>query len=386
VAEPVALWSLPTAPVVEELTTAVEALGLARRYRDLDRDPHFPREEFRALGRGGWLGLTVDPGLGGRGLPLRDAAAALFHLGLRSGTTFAKLALQPEFCSVLRDHGTREQIDRWYRPLLQGERLVGNQVTEPGAGSDAAALSAEAVRDGAGYRLSGSKSEIAFAEEAEAAIVYARRPGSQRREGVSAFLVPQDLPGIRRRAEAVDLGERWQRRGRVEYHDVTLPPTALIGEEGAAFSYLQVELARERALLSAIYLGVARSSWEETVAHAGRRTAFGRALREHEAVAFALVDDAARLEAAWLLVEASLARLERGEEAGAETALAKSFACDVALEAIDHALQFHGGRGYSSELPHEQRWRDVRSGRIAHGPSEVMHLVATARLWPRTRA
>lgn len=385
-AESPSLWSAPATSVAPELEEVVRRLELARRYRELDRTPAFPWNEFRELGRAKLLGLTVATTLGGRGLSLTDAAAALYHLGRSSGTTFAKLALQPEFCSVLRDHGAPDQLERYYRPLLRGEILIGNQITEPAAGSDAAALSAEAAPDGDGYRLSGTKAEIAFAEEAQVALVYARRPGSLRREGVSAFLVPQDLPGIRRRTDAPDLGERWQRRGRIEYREVRLPRSALVGEEGAAFMYLQGELDRERALLAAIYLGVARASWEETVLYAGTRSAFGRALRENQAVADPLVDDATRLEAAWLLVLASLARLEAGAEAGAETALAKVFACDAALVALDHAVQFHGGRGYSSELPHEQRWRDVRSGRIAHGPSELLRRAAAARLWPRPHA
>jgi cyclohexanecarboxyl-CoA dehydrogenase len=378
-----ALWALPSTPILGELQEVCTRLDLPRRYRALDREPKFPEPEFRGLGQAGLLGLTVAAGLGGRALPVPEAAASLFHLARLSGTAFAKLSLQPEFCSVLRDHGSQELVDAWYRPLLEGRRLVGNQITEPGAGADASALETVAAPAGDGYRLTGTKSEAAFALDAHAAIVYARRPGSRRSDGVSAFLVPQDLEGVRRTVGGGDLGERWQRRGRIEYENVLLPRSALLGEEGAGFGYLQVELARERGLLGAIYLGVARASWEETVAHVGSRQAFHRSLSDQEGVAFPLVADAARLEAAWLLVAESLARLERGDDALAETALAKVMATEVALATIDRAIQFHGGRGYSSELPHEQRWRDVRSGPIAHGPSEVLNLVAARRIWPR---
>ncbi len=379
-----ALWSLPTSSILNDLEAACQQLDLPARYRALDRDPRFPDEEFRGLGAAKLLGLTVSRDLEGRALPLPDAAASLFHLARLSGTTFAKLLLQPEFCSVLRDHGSRDQLDAWYRPLVEGRRLVGNQITEPGAGADASALETVAAPVADGYRLTGTKSEAAFSTDAHAAIVYARRPGSRRTDGVSAFLVPQDLEGIRRTTTSVDLGERWQRRGRIEYDQVALPRSSLLGEEGAGFEYLQAELAQERGLLGAIYLGVARASWEEAVAHVGLRQAFHRPLSDREAVAFPLVADAARLQAAWLLVADSLGRLERGEEAAAETALAKVMATEAALATIDHAIQFHGGRGYSSELPHEQRWRDVRSGPIAHGPSEVLNLVASRKVWPRT--
>lgn len=327
------------------------------------------------------MGLRTPVRLGGAGLSIARAGAVLARLAYRAGTTFAKLSLQPEFCSVLAERGSPEQVEAHFRPLVRGERLVGNQITEPTAGSDAGAIALAAERSSDGYVLTGTKSEAAFAVDADAAIVYGRVPGT---EGATAFLVPQHLPGILRET-IPDLGERWMRRGTVRYSGVRIPLDARIGEEGAAFGYLRDELTRERALLGAIYLGVARSSWEETVAHVGRRNAFGRPLSEQEAVAFPLVEDGARLEAAELYVERVLARLDRGEPAEGAAALAKWLGTETALTAIDHAIQFHGGQGYSSSLPHERRYRDVRSGAIAHGPSEIMHLVAARQLWPRGR-
>lgn len=371
----------PGDPLGAELDAFVAAHDLPARAAALDRAPAFPRAEFRALGEAGWLGLTVPPERGGRGLPLATAGRLLYRLAYRAGTAFAKLALQPEFCSVLLEHGGATLQTKWGRPLVGGRRLVGNQLTEPGAGADAQALGATARRDGDDYLLDGTKSEAAFATDADAAIVYARvgePPG-----GITAFLVPQQGPGIARRISPVDLGERWQRRGSVEYRAVRVPLRHRLGEEGAGFAYVRPELTRERALLAAIYLGVARASWEETVAHVGGRRAFGRPLSDQEAVAFPLVEDGARLDAAALYVAHTLDRLARGEEAEGEAASAKWLATEAALTALDHAIQFHGGRGYSSELPHERRWRDVRSGAIAHGPSEVMHVVAARRLWPR---
>ena len=194
-----------------------QELDLGRRYRELDRHPEFPRPEFRALGKAGLLGLSLPPALGGRGLSLPSVATALFHLGYLGGTTFAKLAIQPEFASVLADHGSPAMIDEWFRPLVRGERLVGNQLTEPGAGSDAGRMVLEARREGNGYVLTGTKSEVAFAEAAGAAIVYGRVGPPNTDVGITAFLVDQHLPGVRCIAGVGDLGERWQRRGRVEY-------------------------------------------------------------------------------------------------------------------------------------------------------------------------
>ena len=311
-------------------------------------------------------------------------ATALYHLAYHGGTTFAKLSLQPEFASVLGEHGSPSLIDRYYRPLVRGECLVANQVTEPSAGSDAGAIVLAARAVGDEVELTGTKSEAAFAQDADAAIVYARDDaGAGPSEGISAYLVPQRLHGIA--ATVVpDLGERWMRRGTVVYDHVRIPASHRIGAPGAAFGYLKPELTQERALLAAIYLGVARASWEETVRYVGGRSVFRRPLSDQQAVAFPLVEDGARMEAARLYTMRTIERLGAGAPVDGEAALAKWLATETALVVLDHAIQFHGGRGYSKALPHEQRWRDVRSGGIAHGPSEIMRLVAARELWPRS--
>ena len=376
--------AVPPDPLSEELSEVVDRLGLAARAAELDAAPAFPRGEFRELGTAGWLGLTIPARWGGRGLPVRRAGRLLGDLARRTGTTFAKLALQPEFCSVLADHGPEPLAETWFRPLVAGERLVGNHVTEPGAGSDAAAIQAQARPSTDGYELTGEKSEVAFAEDADAAIVYAREDAASGEAGFSAFLVPQTLPGIARRT-VVDMGERWMRRGSVRYERVRLAAGSRIGEPGRAFGYLRRELMRERALLGAIYLGVARGCWEATVEHVGGRVAFGQPLSRQEGVAFPLVEDWARIDAASLYVDTVLGRLDAGEAPDGPAALAKWSATEVALTAIDHAIQFHGGRGYSRALPFEQRWRDVRSGALGHGPSEIMRVVAGRSLWGKER-
>jgi alkylation response protein AidB-like acyl-CoA dehydrogenase len=266
--------------------------------------------------------------------------------------------------------------------VTEGRLLVGNQITEPGAGSDAGALATVARREGDSYVIDGTKSEAAFALDADAAVVYARTGTA----GVSAFLVPQDLPGVERSLSPPDLGERWMRRGTVRYVGVRVPESARIGPEGGAFNALKDELTRERLLLAAIYLGVGRASFDETVAYVGERKAFGRPLSAQQGVSFPLAEDWARLDSGWLYIERALTRLEAGGDVTAEAALAKRLATETALTAIDHAIQFHGGRGYSSGLPHERRYRDVRSGGIAHGPNEVLLRAAAGRLWPRPRS
>jgi len=374
---------LPEDPLREEIDQFARTHRLVERSRTLDTHPEFPWKEFRAMGDAGWLGLTLPPEHGGRGLPLRRAAVALQEFGYRGGTAFAKLSLQPEFSSVIATQGSDALRSRFALPLARGEILVGNQITEPRAGSDLSLLSTQVEGKGGRLLLSGTKSQAAFAADAQAAIVYARS-GRAGATGVSAYVVPQDLPGIERRV-VEDLGERWMRRGTVTYTSVEISPDQLVGEEGRGLDYLKVELTHERALLGAIYLGVARASWEETVREAGDRVVFDGPLSDQEAVAFPLVEDGTRLAAAWLYTERVLDRLDHGDRADDAAAMSKWFATEVALTTLDHAIQFHGGRGYSKDLPHEQRWRDVRSGALAHGTSEVMHRVAARRRWPKAR-
>ncbi|MGA7476740.1 MAG: acyl-CoA dehydrogenase family protein [Thermoplasmata archaeon] len=374
---------VPSDPLAVEVAEFAASHRLAARYRELDRNPSFPRAEYRAMGQAGLLGLGISSALGGKGLPLPRVGLALFHLAYRSGTVFGKLSLQPEFSSVLADHGSPELVDEWFRPMLRGEKVVGNQITEPGAGSDAQAMSLSATREGEEYILTGEKSEVALCMDADAAIVYARVPSSDPRGGITAFLVPQDLSGISRKPSSGDLGERWYRRGSVNYDHAHLPARYRLGEEGKGFDYLRAELTQERALLAAIYLGAAFASWEETVDYVLQRSVFGRPLARQEGVSFPLAQDAGRLTADWMYVEDTLSQLDRGQEAAAEAALSKWMAVEDGLRAIDHAIQFHGGRGYSQDLPHEQRWRDVRSGGIAHGPSEIMLVVAAHELRAR---
>lgn len=367
-------------PLAAEVDRFAEVHRLERRAAEIDRSAEFPRAEFAALGKAGLLGLRIPARWGGRELELTDAASALFRLAYRGGTAFAKLSLQPEFSSVLADHGAPALAESFFSPLVRGELLIGNQVTEPGAGSDAGAISLTARRDGATFVLTGTKSEAAFAEDATVAIVYARSRPDSGAAGLSAFLVDQSSPGVERTV-VPDLGERWMRRGRVQYDGVRVPADRLIGEEGKAFEYLRPELTRERALLAAVYLGVARSAWEATVRHVGERKAFGRRLADQEGVSFPLVEAWAHLDATWLYLVDVLGKLTRGESAVGPAALAKWMATTVALETIDRAIQYHGGRGYSAQVPFERMWRDVRSGAIAHGPSEIMHVVAARQLW-----
>ncbi|MCI4362960.1 MAG: acyl-CoA/acyl-ACP dehydrogenase [Thermoplasmata archaeon] len=371
---------VPQDPLDRDVHEFCARLKLRELNREVDTHPRFPRELFQELGSAQLLGLTVSPARGGRGLSPTRAARLLFQLARFGGTMAAKLSLQPEFCSILGSIGAPGPQTETFARIVRGELLVGNQITEPEAGSDIGAIAARASPVGGGYILEGTKSQAAFAAEAESAIVLARVPGSER-HALTAFLVPQHLPGVVR-STGTDHGERWMGRGTIVYSGVKLPAEARIGPEGGALPALREELRRERAFLAAIYLGVAWSSWEEAVDYVGHRQSFGRRLADRQAISFPLVEDRVRLEAAWRQTEAVAAGLEASRATDADTAMLKWFAGEVAITCVEHAMQFHGGLGYSNELPHERRLRDLRSARLAHGTSEIAHVIAARALWP----
>ncbi len=363
----------------EEVRRAAQERGWAKLVREWDRHPAFPWEEYRYLGSRGWLGPRQPKEEGGGGWTLEDEAVLVEELAYSGGSALAKMALQPDFCSALA-HAAPEIRERWFRPLFRGEVLVGNQVTEPEAGSDAGAISMKAVpeeRQGReGFVLTGVKSQAAFAADARAALVYARTGEGAKGQGVSAFLVPQDLPGVRAEVLA-DLGERWMRRGSVRYEGVWVPVEQRVGGAGEGFRLLQDELVHERVLLARVYLGLARASLDEVAAEVMARRAFGRPLGSFEAVSFPLVEDLARWEAASLFVSESVRRLEaRAPDAAARSALAKWLANSTALEVLEHAVHLTGGTGYSEARLHELRFRDALSGRVAHGSDEILKIVA----------
>ncbi len=375
-------WPRFAPPDEGELRAAVGRFArerdLARRVRELDEHPAFPWEEYRALGSRGWLGPRQAEAEGGGGWPLRREAALLEELAYHGGSALAKLALQPDFCSVLA-HASPPLGDRWFRPGYPGAVRGGNQGPEPVGGSDASHLrlvAEPAPGPDGGFLLTGTKSQIAFASDAQAAVVYARTGEGEGGRGISAFLVPQDFRGIGVELYE-DLGERWMRRGDVHYDRVRVPKENLIGEPGRGFAYLRSELTQERALLAVLYLALSRASLDEVAERVMRRQAFGRPLGSFEAVSFPLVEDLARWEAAHLYVGETLTHLERADgPVDGRAALAKWLSNETALAILDHAMQLSGGEGYSHRLPHEQRWRDVRSGRVAHGSQEILRLVA----------
>jgi cyclohexanecarboxyl-CoA dehydrogenase len=270
----------------------------------------------------------------------------------------------------------------WLPGMARGEHIVAIAVTEAGGGSDAASMQTRALRHGDEYIVTGEKSGISMIMPASAVIVFAKTNMQAGARGVSAFLVPTDLPGVSRTALR-DMGERAIQRGSLFLDDVRLPREYLIGEEGQGFYLVMNGFDYSRVIIALMCIGAAGQSLDETIAYVKQRQAFGRPLAKFEGVSFPIAEHATQLEAArWLCYRALWLR-DQGAPHAKEAAMVKWWGPKVAVDAIHDCLLLHGHYGYTQDLPLEQRLRDVIGLEIGDGTAQVSKIVVTRELFGR---
>ncbi len=288
------------------------------------------------------------------------------------------------FARPVLEVGTAGQKERWLRPLCEpSPPLTSLASTEPGIGSDAAAMTTTATPTGAGYRLSGQKTWISNAGAAQFYVVFATvAPGTGSR-GVTAFLVDRDDPGISFGEPMRKLGQRAIVCAEVFLQDVELPADRLLGEEGKGFYSLMRTFDESRVHLAAGALGIARAALEYATGYARERTAFGKPIGHHQAVGFRLADMATRIDAARLLTHRAARSMDAGRHVPAEAAMAKLFASETAMWCTWAAVQTLGGWGYSREYPVEKWMRDAKLEEIEEGTSDIQRLIISRSLLGR---
>jgi cyclohexanecarboxyl-CoA dehydrogenase len=275
--------------------------------------------------------------------------------------------------------GSEAVREQYLKPLIKGECTVAIALTEPGSGSDAAALRTIAEPAPGGWRLTGEKTAISWAMNAVAALVYARAPGSSRSAGVSCFVVPLNATGVTR-TPTLGMGCLPLGWGSIHLDGVLVARDSLIGEEGSGFAGVMHHFDFSRPALGLMCLGAAKASLEEAVAFATEREAFGQPIVNFQGVSFPLAEHATYLEAArWLCYRALWLRAT-GEPHTAVASMSKWWPPLVAKDAIETAMKIHGHLGYSAELPLQQRLRDVMAYLIADGTAEIQKRVIAAEL------
>ncbi len=375
------MTAVPAALSAEERDAILDAVRefaaarLAPNALDWDRRKHFPRDVLAEAGELGLGALYVREDVGGTGLRREDAAAIFEALAMGDPTIAAYITIHNMVAWMIDRNGTPAQRGQWLPRLATLRDLGAYCLTEPGAGSDAAAITTSAIADGDEYVLTGVKQFISGAGEASVYVVMARtgEPGAK---GVTAFLVPADVAGLSFGPNEHKMGWNAQPTRQVVLDEVRVPASAVLGEVGGGFRIAMKGLNGGRVNIAACSLGGAQWALDRAVRYVHERFTFGEALAERQSVVFALADMATELVAARALVErAARAIDEDAPDVAVQCAMAKRFATDAGFEIANRALQLHGGYGYLQEYGIEKVVRDLRVHQILEGTNEIMRVV-----------
>jgi alkylation response protein AidB-like acyl-CoA dehydrogenase len=345
-----------------------------------DEAKHFPVAEMRKAAALGMGGIFIAEDVGGSGLS-RLAATLIFEaLATGCPTVSAYMSIHNMTAGLIDAFGSDDQRQRWLPKLCTMELLASYCLSEPGAGSDAAALSTRATRDGDHYVLNGQKQFISGAGASDLYVVMART-GGEGPSGISALIVPGDTPGVAFGANERKMGWNAQPTRAVTFQNARVPVGNRLGAEGSGFKTAMVGLDGGRLNIAACSLGGAQCAFEKTLAYMKERKAFGRPLHAFQALQFRLADMATGLEASRTLLWHAAAALDRKDPRATNlSAMAKRFVTDTCFDIANQALQLHGGYGYLSEYGIEKIVRDLRVHQILEGTNEIMRLIVARSL------
>ena len=341
-----------------------------------DQSRCFPREAFAKMGELGLLGMTVPAEFGGAGLDYVSYVLAIMEIAAADGATSTSLQVHSSLvCLSILRHGTAEQKERYLGPLARGELLGAFCLTEPGAGSDAAAITTRAARVGNKVVLNGTKQFITSGKSADLAIVFAVSDPDAGKRGLSAFIVPTASPGYTVARIEHTMGQRSSDHCQVVFENCEVLPEQMLGHEGEGLKIALGNLEGGRIGVAAQSVGMARAAYDAALAYAKERRTFGKPIIEHQAVGFRLADMATALQAAELMVLHAARLRDAGQPCLKEASMAKLFASETAERICSDAIQTHGGYGYLSDFPVERIYRDVRVCKIYEGTSDIQRLV-----------
>jgi alkylation response protein AidB-like acyl-CoA dehydrogenase len=365
----------------QDTARAFAAERLAPNAARWDAERHFPAAELREAAALGFAGLYVPEAHGGTGLSRLDAALVFEELAAACPSTTAFLTIHNMVAWMISSYGSPEQRDRWLPKILSGEHFVSYCLTEPGSGSDAAALKTRAEPTGDGhYTVNGTKAFISGSGIADLYVTMVRT-GDATPRGISCIVAERGTPGLSFGTPENKMGWNSQPTAQVIFEDALVPGENRLGAEGEGFRFAMMGLDGGRINIAACSLGGARACLDAARAYVLERRAFGRPLAEFQALQFKLADMATELEAARLMVHRAAAALDRrAPDATMRCAMAKRFATDTCFRIVDEALQLHGGYGYIREYGIERYLRDLRVHRILEGTNEIMRVIIARKL------
>lgn len=344
--------------------------------REIDESGTFPRESYQQAGEMGLAGVFVPEEHGGSGMDMLSYCLVIEEISRACGSTGVILSVNNSLvCDPLMRWCNDAQKEQWLKPLASGEKLGCFALTEPGAGSDAAALRATAVRDGEDYILNGNKIFITNGTDADVALVFATVDREKKHKGITAFLVDKETPGYSHGGHEYKLGVNASGTTELAFEDMRIPASQRLGEEGEGFKIAMATLDGGRIGIAAQAVGIAQAAFEEALAYAAERVQFDRPIADFQAIQHYLADMSTELDAARLLTWKAAWAKENQKRSTLEAAQAKLFASEIAQRVTNKAVQIHGGYGYIREYNVERYFRDARITEIYEGTSEIQKMV-----------
>ncbi len=347
--------------------------------REIDETCHFPRETFRKAAELGLTAVALPESEGGAGFDHISYSIVIEEISRVCASTGVILSVQNSlYCDPIYRFGTDEQKKKFLAPYARGEKIGCYALTEPQAGSNAAALATHAVRKDDRYVINGTKAWITNGGVADAAIVYVNTDPSKGEKGITALVVERGTPGFAVGKEEKKLGIHATACTELSFTDCEVPVANRIGNEGDGYKIALSTLDGGRIGIAAQATGIAQGAFEQALAYAEQRQAFGHPIADFQAIQFMLADMATEIDAARLLVRKAAWKQDSGGRFSMEASIAKLFASELATRVTHKAMQIHGGYGYSSEYPVERMYRDARITEIYEGTSEIQRLVIGA--------
>ena len=348
---------------------------------EIDRQHRFPAELVRRMAELGFLGISVPEEYGGAGLDYVTYVLVMEEISRACASTGVIMSVNNSLvCDPIAKFGTDAQKQEWLTPLARGEFLGCFCLSEPDAGSDAAAQKTMARAQGDEFVISGTKNWITNGPNARVAVLMAMTEPEKGHHGITSFLLPLDTKGVTLGPPDKKLGIRGSQSCQIFLDEVSVPRSAVLGEVGGGFKVAMSTLDGGRIGIAAQALGIARACLEDSVAYAGQRKTFGKPISEHQAIQWKVADMAADIDAARMLTLWAATLKDKGTRHTTESAMAKLLASDVANRAAREAIQIFGGYGYIEDFPVERHFRDAKITEIYEGTSEIQRIVIAASL------
>jgi len=353
----------------------------SERAKEIDKTHRFPHENVEILRDSGFMGLTIPEEWGGAGMDYTCYSIAVEEISKICASTGTIFSAHLSLCTVPIEHfGNDEQKEKFLRPLATGVKLGAFALSEPGNGSDAAAMHTHAVENGDFYVLNGSKAWITNGAVADTYLVLAQTDYELKHKGVTAFIVEKGAEGMSFGKPEDKLGIRASSTTQIHFDNCKVPKSQILGKIGDGFKIAMMTLDVGRIGMASQAIGIAKAAFEDSIKYAQQREAFGQKISEFQAIQFKLADMMVDIEAARLLTYQAISKHDRGEKFTRESASAKLFASETAMKHTVEAVQIHGGYGYTTEYNVERYMRDAKITEIYEGTSEIQRIVIAKEL------